>query len=77
MECTHSVDVAPLLGQRVANGDAVFGHRDIEFVHVDAVAELAGGALGERHRSAGTGEHDLGALLRARGEQLRTPTKHP
>ena len=62
----HAVDVAPLLGQRLADRHDVLGHGDVEFVHVDAVAELAGRALGEREGPAGAGEHDVGALLAGR-----------
>ena len=58
-----AVDVAPLLGDRVTNQRAVLGHRHVELEHVDAVAELAGGALGERQRPPGAGQHDLGALV--------------
>ncbi len=37
----------------------MLGHGDVELEHVDALAELAGGALGELERPPGAGEHDL------------------
>jgi hypothetical protein len=57
-----AVDVSPLLGECLANGDAVLGHRDVEFEHVDVVAELAGGSLRQTQRPARAREHDVGTL---------------
>ncbi len=58
----HPVDVPPLLGQCLADRNAVFGHGDVEFEHVDVVAELSRRSLGQLQRSAGAGEHDVGPL---------------
>ena len=59
----HAVDVSPFRRQRVPDQWPVFGHRDVELVHVDAVAELAGRALRERQRPPGPGQHDVGTLV--------------
>ena len=59
----HTVDAAPLVGDRLAHRLDVLGHGDVELEHVDAVAQLARGALRQAERPPGAGEHDLGALL--------------
>jgi hypothetical protein len=44
----------------------VLGHRHVELVHLDPVAELARGSLREAERSPGSREHDVGAFLERR-----------
>ena len=75
MACRTPSTRPHLLGDRVADGVEVVGHGDVELEHVDVVAELAGRALGEAERPAGAGEHDLGALARARAWRRRRPAR--
>ena len=63
----HAVDAAPLLGKCVTHIGEMVGHRDIEFVDVDGLRQLAGDTLGQAQRSTGTGQHDVGTLLLREG----------
>ena len=63
IECSTPSTRPHFVGQRVADGLAVLRDGDVELEHVDAVAELAGRALGQAQRPAGTGEHDVGTLV--------------
>ena len=59
----HAVDATPSLGEIVANGIEMLGHRHVQLEHGRCRGKLAGRALGERKASTRAGEHDLSALL--------------
>ncbi len=59
----HTVDATPSLGEVVANGIEMLGHRHVQLEHGRWRGQLAGRALGERKTSTRAGEHDLGPLL--------------